>query len=89
MSNQRVFPGGIPVKVLFKKECKWRLVEEYGPDCFEEQDDGRLLFQTDHTNRQDLIAWILSFGDQAKLLEPEALREEIRAVAGRMHRMYS
>ena len=77
LSNERIFPGGIQVKALFAPECKWRLVEEFGPECFEEQPDGRLLFQADYTDRENLLTWILSFRNQAELLEPESLREEL------------
>lgn len=87
-SNTRVFPGGINLKALFQPQCKWRLVEEFGPRCFEEQEDGRLLFQREYTNRAYLVSWLLAFGDQAEVLEPADIREEIREVASRMADMY-
>lgn len=78
LSNERIFPGGISVKALFDPDCKWRLVEEFGPDCFTVQEDGLLLFQADYTDKENLITWLLSFRDQATLLEPEEIREELR-----------
>lgn len=78
LSNERIFPGGISVKALFDPDCKWRLVEEFGPDCFTVQEDGLLLFQADYTDKENLITWLLSFRDKATLLEPEAIREELR-----------
>ena len=78
LSDSRVFPGGIRVKALFDQDCKWRLVEEYGPGCFEEQPDGRLLFQEEYTNRENLITWLLTFREKAELLEPARLRDELR-----------
>ncbi|MDE5910437.1 MAG: YafY family transcriptional regulator [Lachnospiraceae bacterium] len=75
--NEQIFPGGIRVKVLFDAKCKWRLVEEFGTACFEEQEDGRLLFHADYTNKENLITWLLSFRDQAELLEPESIRKEL------------
>ena len=78
LSAERIFPGGIQVKALIDKECKWRLVEEFGMDCFEEQADGRLLFHADYTDRENLITWLLSFREKAEILEPEELREELR-----------
>ena len=65
------------MKALFDKSCKWRLVEEFGPDCFKEQEDGRLLFHADYTNREELVTWLLTFREKAELLEPVELREEI------------
>lgn len=78
LSNERIFPGGISVKALFDSDCKWRLVEEFGPDCFTVQEDGLLLFQADYTDKENLITWLLSFRDKATLLEPEEIREELR-----------
>lgn len=77
LKNEHIFPGGIRVKALFDPECKWRLVEEFGTECFEEQKDGRLLFHADYTNKESLITWLLSFRDQAELLEPEDIRKEL------------
>ncbi len=78
LSNERIFSGGIKVKALFDPECKWRLVEEFGSGSFQEQGDGRLLFQADYTDKENLITWLLSFRDKAELLEPKEIREEMR-----------
>ena len=78
LRDERVFPGGIRVKALFEPDCKWRLVEEFGPNCFEEQKDGRLLFRADYTDKENLLTWLLTFRDKAELLEPEELRDELR-----------
>ena len=40
LSTEKIFPGGIKVKALFTPDMKWRLVEEFGPHCFTETDDG-------------------------------------------------
>lgn len=77
LRNERIFHGGIHVNALFEPCCKWRLVEEFGTACFKEQPDGRLLFQADYTNKENLLTWLLSFRDQVVLLEPEAIREEL------------
>lgn len=76
-SNERIFPGNIPVKALFEASCKWRLIEEFGAGCFEEQPDGRLLFCADYTDKENLLAWLMTFRDQVLLLEPEEIREEL------------
>lgn len=76
LSTERIFPGGIRVKALFAPEVKWRLVEEFGPECFNETKDGNLLFEREYTNEDNLISWILTFGDKAEILEPEDMREK-------------
>lgn len=88
LSNERIFPGGIQVKALFAPECKWRLVEEFGVNCFQEQEDGSLLFQADYTDRENLITWLMSFQDKVKLLEPEEIRREIRDMIENMRENY-
>lgn len=84
LSDDRIFPGGILVKALFQPECKWRLVEEFGTECYEEQADGKLLFRGDYTDKENLIGWILAFGDRAELLEPKDIREELLSIAESM-----
>lgn len=89
LSNEKIFPGGIRVKVLFEPEVKWRLVEEFGPHCFTEQEDGRLLFSADYTNMENLVTWILTFGSRAEVLEPGEVREAIRTVAKEITTLYT
>lgn len=88
LSNERIFPGGIRVKALFEADCKWRLIEEFGVNCFEEQEDGRLLFHSDYTDKENLLTWLLTFREKVQLLEPEELREEIRRTLERMQEKY-
>lgn len=88
LSDERIFPGGIKVKALFEPDCKWRLVEEFGPCCYEEQEDGRLLFYADYTNRESLLAWLFTFQDKVVLLEPAALRGEIGKILKKMQENY-
>jgi len=76
-SAEKVFPGGIHVKALFEADCKWRLVEEFGTHCFEEQSDGKLLFQTEYTDKENLITWLLTFRNKVILLEPKEIRKEL------------
>ena len=78
LRNEHIFTGGICVKIRFDADCKWRLIEEFGPNCFTQQADGTLLFQADYTNKENLIMWLLSFGEKAKLLEPSNIRQEIQ-----------
>ena len=88
MSNEKIFPGGIRVKALFTPDMKWRLVEEFGPDCFTKADDGRLLFTADYTNMDNLVSWFLTFGAKAEVLEPEEARIRIRRNAEEVLQIY-
>lgn len=81
LSDEKIFPGGIKVKALFTSDVKWRLVEEFGPHCFTEADDGRLLFTADYTNTENLVSWLLTFGEKAEVLEPAEIRSAIKHIA--------
>ena len=88
LRSERIFPGRIHARARFAPECRWRLVEEFGASCFEEQADGRLLFRADYSSVEELLRWMLTFGDRAELLEPEPLRAELREMIGRMAEVY-
>lgn len=88
LSAERMFPATLSVKVRMKREMKWRMVEEYGPDSFEEQEDGDLLFLWDFSDRENLFSWLLSFGTYAELLEPEELRKEFQILLEQIRNMY-
>lgn len=88
LGNERIFPGGIRVKALFEPECKWRLVEEFGKGCFQEQEDGKLLFQADYTDAENLLTWLLTFREKVVLLEPKELREGLTDAIEKMRNLY-
>ena len=88
LSNEKIFPGGIKVKALFTPDMKWRLVEEFGPHCFTEADDGRLLFTADYTDMENLVTWLMTFGAKAEVLEPSEARDIIRRNAEETLKMY-
>lgn len=88
LSNERIFPGGIKVKAIFEPECKWRLVEEFGIGSFTEQEDGKLLFRADYTDKENLITWLMSFRDKVELVEPEEIRNEIKNSIENMRKKY-
>lgn len=88
LSDRSVFPGGIRLKALFEQEMKWRLVEEFGPLSFQEQPDGRLLFQDDYTDRDRLMGWLLTFGSRVRVLEPEDIRRELLKTAEEIAAVY-
>ena len=88
LSNEKVFPGGIRVKALFMPDMKWRLIEEYGPKCFTEADDGRLLLTADFSDMDNLVSWILTFGAKAEVLEPVEVRDIFRHMAEALAKTY-
>lgn len=88
LSSERIFPGAIKVKAVFQPEMRWRLVEEFGPDCFDTQPDGTLLFHSDYTDDENLLSWLLTFGDQVEILEPARIRAQIQQIIDNMKARY-
>lgn len=88
LRDVKVFPGGIEIKALFQPECKWKLVEEYGPWCYVEQEDGRLLFQSNYANKDYLFEWLFSFRDKVEVIEPEEIRQEMKLLIENMRKIY-
>lgn len=88
LSNETIFPGGIRVRILFDAGMKWRLIEEFGTDSFQETEDGRLLFTADYTDMENLTAWLMTFGDKAEILEPQEARDIIAGTVRKMMDIY-
>ncbi len=88
LRDVNIFPGGIEIKALIKPEYKWKLVEEYGPNCYVEQTDGRLLFRSNYANKDYLIEWLLAFRDGVELVEPEEIRAEMRMLLESIRKVY-
>ncbi len=81
-------PSNIILKALFEPDMKWRLVEEFGPECYEVAEDERLLFVENYYDFENMVMWLLTFGDKVEVLEPPEAREKLREIAGAMGRMY-
>lgn len=81
------FPELYHVKVLFDRSVRFRLIETYGMNCYEETDNG-LLLSLDFTNKDFIYGWILGFGDKAKVIEPEEARSEFALLAENILNLY-
>lgn len=88
LSSELVYPRNIILKALFDPDMKWRLVEEFGPDCYEVQKDGRLLLNRDYSDMENLTMWMLTFGDKVEVLDPPELRDKLKNMAESMIKIY-
>lgn len=88
LSSELAFPRNFLLKALFDADMKWRLVEEFGPDCYEVQEDGRLLLTQDYSDINDLTMWMLTFGDKVEVFEPAEVRERLKEIAESMIETY-
>lgn len=69
------------LKALFEPGEKYRLIEEYGPDCCTSCADGALLLERDFASYEAMRAWVFSFGARVRVLAPEVLRADRRRQA--------
>ena len=88
LTTEKIFPGRIKVRALFTPDMKWRLVEEFGPHCFIEAEDGRLFFTADYTDMDSLVTWLMTFGPKAEVIEPKEAKNIIRRNARETLQLY-
>ncbi len=82
------FTDEYQITILFDPEVKYRLIDEYGRESFEVNEEGKLLFRMGFTNKNYMLSWILSFGDKAEVLYPKGLKHEIRSIAENILKHY-
>lgn len=85
----RAWQENYRLEALFQPAAKYRLVEEYGPDCFTVREDGRLFFSVGFTSYENMLSWALSFGDKAEILAPEELRLDLLRAGEIFHKLYA
>ena len=88
LSDQRVFPERFRVRMRVSAAYKWRLTEEFGPDCFTETETGDCLFSAGFTDREQALSWALSFQGAAELLEPQELRADMRKIGEKIEALH-
>ncbi|HAW69999.1 MAG TPA: hypothetical protein DCX37_02290 [Firmicutes bacterium] len=87
ISLDNALPDQNKIEILFDRSVRFRLIEDYGLHCYTETDRG-LLMKLNYTNRENAIAWVLSFGDQAEVLAPPDVRDEIAAIVRKLAARY-
>ena len=89
LESERIFPAKYQVTVRVDETCRWRLVEEYGPDSFTEEPDGKLCFTGSFPDEDSVLSWVLTFGGKAELLKPDELRRRRRDVTKALAERYA
>lgn len=80
--------GEITAKVKFDKSVKWRIIDQFGTELPEFDADGNILLTFRWSDVLSFYQYILTFGDQAELLEPAAYRSEFAALLKRIAEKY-
>lgn len=78
----------VTLSALFAPELRYRLVEEYGPDCCAPWPDGRVHFIHAFSDWDEMRLWVQGFGDAVQVLKPAALADQICAQARRLLALY-
>jgi predicted DNA-binding transcriptional regulator YafY len=77
------------VAAVYDPCVKYRLVEEYGPDCFTRQEDGRLYTEWGFTTKEQALEWFLGFGIRVKVLEPGEMVDLMKEALDAARALYS
>lgn len=66
------------LRAIFNESEKFRIIEEYGIDSFKVLDSGQIIFEWNFTNYDNMLRWVLSFGDNVTVLSPKELIYDLR-----------
>ncbi len=79
------------VKIWFSPDTAGYIKEKIWHDSQQilEQDDGSIIFEAEVAITEEIKLWIMGWGSQALVIEPESLREEIRSESVKMLERYS
>lgn len=80
----------IDLKIIFEDQAA-KYVKEYESskaDKITDLDDNRILFEKKTTYTPDILQWVLRFGADAEVIEPEGFRFEVMWEAKRMAQKY-
>ena len=84
---------GEPTKVEIELRGKAVKIIESGvhhpSEKIEKLDDGSLVYKVKIKGTEKILRWILGFKDDAGVLKPEKLREEIKQISEKLSRMYA
>ena len=87
-----VFQGQpVHVKVHFTSEAAGYVKEKvwHNSQKLSEKKDGSVILEVDVAGTKEIKHWILRWGSQAQVLEPDSLREEIRSEAAEILGVYA
>lgn len=76
------------VAALYDPSVKYRLIEEYGHQCFVEQENGKLYTEWGFTTQKSAVEWFLSFGDKVKVLGPPEMVALMKSTVDSIKNLY-
>ena len=85
--NKNFATDSMKLVALFDPSVKYQVIETYGLNCCTDTNEG-LLFETEFSNREYMLGWLLGFGSKVKVLEPKGIAHEIRCIAEKIISVY-
>lgn len=80
--------GEIEITVKFDDSVKWRIIDEYGMDFLEYDENGEIIVPFTWSDIPAFYQYILSFGDKAEIIEPEKYRQDFAELLKNMQKKY-
>ncbi len=68
--------GEISAKVRFDKSVKWRIVDEFGVESFDEDENGNVILTFTWSDKLSFYSYVLGFRENAEIISPAEYREE-------------
>lgn len=68
--------GEIEAVVKFDSSVKWRIIDEFGTELTETDNEGNILLQFTWSDIPSFYQYILTFGDKAEIISPKEYRTE-------------
>lgn len=80
--------GEITATVKFSPAVKWRIIDEFGADDLTVAEDGSIIKTFTWSDVPAFISYILTFNENAEILEPDAYRKEISLLLKKISEKY-
>ena len=80
--------GKIEAVVRFDKSVKWRIIDEFGTELPQYDEDGNILLRFTWLDVQSFYQYILTFGDNAEIISPMEYRKEFAELLKKIAEKY-
>ncbi|MBP1560797.1 MAG: YafY family transcriptional regulator [Oscillospiraceae bacterium] len=80
--------GGIEASVWFDKSVKWRIIDEFGMELPQFDEDGNILLRFTWADVPSFFQYILTFGDKAEIISPSEYRTEFAELLKKISEKY-
>ncbi len=78
----------VPLVLKFNPKARGRVEDFFDPSLIEKQKDGSLVVRVPYPEDPWVYSFILGFGEDAEVLEPEHVREVIKEKSGKIFDIY-